>query len=121
MAKEKARKEAAEKAAITGGLEWMNTLSFGGVIDIYRQALLQKRLAVPVVGAVLASAINTSPVPIHLELTYALLGFLIYKPAVLTWVYNNDVKPRIIGGLSEDKEKDARPVIKNINDDDFTK
>ena len=56
-----------------------------------------------------------------MQLTYALLGFLIYKPAVLTWVYNNDVKPRIIGGFSEDKEKDARPVIKNINDDEFTK
>lgn len=121
LAKEKARQKAVEKATETGGLEWMNTLSFGGVIDIYRQALLQKRLAVPVVGAALASVINTSPVPVNLELTYALLGFLIYKPAVLTWVYNNDVKPRIIRGFSEGEKEDNRPVIKDINDEDFTK
>ena len=73
---------------------------------MYSQALLQKRLLVPVLFTAAAAAFNAADFPFDVNYGPALLGFLTYKAAVLTKLYE-DLKPDIVsaitGGRSEDE------------------
>ena len=80
--------------------------AFGKVGSVYSQALLQKRLLVPVLFTAAAAAFNAADFPFDVNYGPALLGFLTYKAAVLTKLYE-DLKPDIVsaitGGRSEDE------------------
>ena len=81
--------------------------AFGKVGAVYSQALLQKRLLVPVAAAAACSAFNAAEFPFDVNYGPVLLGFLTYKAAVLQKLYQ-DLKPDIVaaiaGGSSEDDE-----------------
>jgi hypothetical protein len=82
--------------------------AFGKVGAVYSQALLQKRLLVPVAVAASCSAFNAAEFPFDVNYGPVLLGFLTYKAAVLTKLYE-DIKPDIVsaiaGGPGEEDEK----------------
>lgn len=82
--------------------------AFGKVGAVYSQALLQKRLLVPVLVAASCSAFNAAEMPFDVNYGPVLLGFLTYKAAVLTKLYE-DIKPDIVsaiaGGPGEEDEK----------------
>jgi len=73
--------------------------AFGKVGQVYSQALLQKRLLVPVVVAAGTSAFNALDFPFDFNYGPVLLGFLTYKAAVLTKLYE-DLKPDIISAIT---------------------
>ena len=73
--------------------------AFGKVGQVYSQALLQKRLLVPVVIAASSSAFNALDAPFDFNYGPMLLGFLTYKAAVLTKLYE-DLKPDIIKAIA---------------------
>jgi hypothetical protein len=72
--------------------------AFGKVGAVYSQALLQKRLLVPVFLVVFATTFNKLDAPFDFNYGPVLLGFLTYKAAVLTKVYE-DLKPALISAL----------------------
>ena len=72
--------------------------AFGKVGQVYSQALLQKRLLVPVIVAAGASAFNALDFPFDFNYGPVLLGFLTYKAAVLTKLYE-DLNPDIIAEM----------------------
>ena len=81
--------------------------AFGKVGQVYSQALLQKRLLVPVVVAAGTSAFNALDFPVDFNYGPVLLGFLTYKAAVLTKLYE-DLKPDIISAITGAGGEEAR-------------
>lgn len=73
--------------------------------QVYSQALLQKRLLVPVVIAAATSSFNTLDAPFDFNYGPVLLGFLSYKAAVLTKLYD-DLKPDIVKAITGREEEE---------------
>ena len=73
--------------------------AFGKVGQVYSQALLQKRLLVPCAVAVFASAFNALDFPFDFNYGPVLLGFVTYKAAVLSIMYE-DVKGDITRAIA---------------------
>ena len=73
--------------------------AFGKVGAVYSQALLQKRLLVPVMVAASCSAFNASDAPFDINYGPLFLGFLSYKAAVLQKLYQ-DLKPDIVKAIA---------------------
>eukprot|EP00240_Pyramimonas_obovata_P013267 CAMPEP_0118935422 /NCGR_PEP_ID=MMETSP1169-20130426/15634_1 /TAXON_ID=36882 /ORGANISM="Pyramimonas obovata, Strain CCMP722" /LENGTH=233 /DNA_ID=CAMNT_0006878461 /DNA_START=288 /DNA_END=989 /DNA_ORIENTATION=+ len=87
--------------------------------DVYRQALLQKRLLVPVALGVSASAINHMNLDFEVSYGFMLLGFLTYKASALTWLWQNDIKVWLVDGIVQADPQVApgverRPVLAKI-------
>ena len=55
-----------------------------------------------------------------LQLGFVLVGFLTYKTATLSWLWDNDLKPDLIDSITGQKEAEAqfarRPVLAKIPD-----
>ena len=75
------------------------TGAFGKVGAVYSRALLQKRLLVPVAMAATSSLWNALDGPFDLNYGAEFVGFLMYKAAVLTKLWES-LKPDIIKTLS---------------------
>lgn len=84
--------------------------------DIYRQALLQQRLLVLPTLAASEWAFNQADLPVHFQLGYTFVGFLAYKTATLSWLWNHDLKPDIINGITGIEPENKRPVLAKIPD-----
>ena len=81
--------------------------AFGKVGQVYSQALLQKRLVVPVCVVVFASGFNRLDLPFDFNYGPVLLGFVTYKAAVLSILYK-DIKgdiTRAIAGNPDAEEQ----------------
>lgn len=87
--------------------------------DVYRQALVQKRLLVPVALGAAASAVNHTGLDFEVSYGFMLVGFLTYKAAALTWFWKNDVKVWLVDSIAQDPqvaEFERRPVLAKIPD-----
>jgi len=89
------------------------------VSDVYRQAVLQKRLLVPVGLGITATAINHLDIGFQVSYGCLLIGFVTYKASTLTWLWKNDIKPSIVDSILESDPKVApgaekRPVLVKI-------
>ena len=72
------------------------------------QALLQKRLLVPCAVAIFASAFNALDLPFDFNYGPVLLGFVTYKAAVLSIVYEDvkgDITRAIAGNATGSEEQ----------------
>lgn len=93
------------------------------VADVYRQALLQKRLLVPIALGASAAAINHLNLDFEVSYGFMLLGFLTYKASALTWLWKNDIKVWLVDSIVEADPQVApgierRPVLAKIPDAD---
>ena len=82
--------------------------AFGKVGQVYSQALLQKRLLVPCAVAIFASAFNALDLPFDFNYGPVLLGFVTYKAAVLSIVYEDvkgDITRAIAGNANGEREE----------------
>lgn len=79
--------------------------AFGKVGQVYSQALLQKRLLVPVILAAGTSTFNALDAPFDFGYGPLFLGFLSYKAAVLTKLYV-DLKPDIVAAITGKEEEE---------------
>ena len=82
--------------------------AFGKVGQVYSQALLQKRLLVPCAVAIFASAFNALDLPFDFNYGPVLLGFMTYKAAVLSIVYEDvkgDITRAIAGNANGEREE----------------
>ena len=83
--------------------------AFGKVGQVYSQALLQKRLLVPCAVAVFASAFNALDFPFDFNYGPVLLGFVTYKAAVLSIMYEDvkgDITRAIAGSANGEKAEE---------------
>lgn len=82
--------------------------AFGKVGQVYSQALLQKRLLVPCAVAVFASGFNALDLPFDFNYGPVLLGFVTYKAAVLSIMYEDvkgDITRAIAGSANGGEEQ----------------
>lgn len=82
--------------------------AFGKVGQVYSQALLQKRLVVPVCVVVFASGFNRLDLPFDFNYGPVLLGFVTYKAAVLSILYKDikgDITRAIAGNPDAEEEQ----------------
>ena len=82
--------------------------AFGKVGQVYSQALLQKRLLVPCAVAAFASGFNALDLPFDFNYGPVLLGFVTYKAAVLSIMYDDvkgDITRAIAGSANGGEEQ----------------
>jgi len=82
--------------------------AFGKVGQVYSQALLQKRLVVPVCVVIFASGFNRLDLPFDFNYGPVLLGFVTYKAAVLSILYKDikgDITRAIAGNPDAEEEQ----------------